>query len=142
MTERQPSPDEFIRGPKWRTRTSPAKRHRMAIVSVAVVAAVGTAVMWACMTLLRWLDAPSWVVLLPWLLPTAGALLWTVIRPTVADVTDDDDDSWLGYSIRWAMVGESEPRPTALRIVAAVVIGAPVVWAVIVSGLLSLIGLF
>ena len=142
MTKREPPTNEFIRGPKWRTRTSPTRRHRLAAVSVAVVAVLGVGVMWACMTLLRWLNAPSWVVLLPWLVPTAGALVWTLVRPAVADVTDDDDDSWLGYSIRWAMVGESEPRPAPLRILAAIVIGAPVVWAVTMSGLLTLIGLF
>ena len=67
--------------------------------------------------------------------------MWTLTRPTVSGLSDDDDDSWFGYSIRWVLVGELEPRPTPVRVVAAVVFGAPVVWAVLVAGVLTLVGI-
>jgi hypothetical protein len=141
-SERRSSANEFIRGPKWRTRTAPARRKRAAAATVAVIAVVGAALMWGWTMLLVWLSAPRWVVATPWLLPTAGALVWTLARPTPAAVTDDDDDGWIGYSIRWALVGETRPRPTPVRVVTTIVIGAPIVWAVLLSGLLTLTGMF
>ena len=141
-SEPRSSANEFIRGPKWRTRTTPARRQRAAAATVAAIAFVGAALMWGCTMLFVWLDAPRWVVIMPWLLPTAGALIWTLARPTAAAVTDDDDDSWIGYSIRWALVGETRPRRASVRVVIAIVIGAPIVWAVVLSGLLSLTGMF
>jgi hypothetical protein len=140
-TERPPA-NEFIRGPKWRTRTSARRRHGVATVTVAAVAVAGGALMWGCIVVLRWLGAPSWVALMPWLLPTAGAVVWTLAAGRAAEVTDDDDDSWIGYSLRWALVGELQPRPVPARVLAALVLGAPIVWAVMLSGVLTLIGLF
>ena len=137
--EEQPS--EFIRGPKWRTRTTPGSRHRAAAVTFAVIVALGTATLVAAMWLLTWIGAPSWVVAAPWWLPTAGVLVWTLARPAVSGLSDDDDDSWFGYSIRWALVGELAARPAPARIVAAVLTGAPVVWAIVVFGLLTLTGI-
>lgn len=133
--------NEFLRGPKWRTRTSPGRRHRAAALTFGLIVVVGLALMGLAIWLMRWLDAPTWVVLLPWTLPTAGVIVWTLVRPTVAEVTDDDDDSWFGYSIRWALAGELDPRPAPIRVVAAVLFGAPTVWAVAMSGLLTLTGL-
>ena len=136
------SPDEFLRGPKWRTRTSGANRHRFATVTFGLIVAVGAALVWLAVWFLRWLDAPTWVALLPWAAPTVSAIAWTLVRPRAAEVTDDDDDSWFGYSIRWALVGEEQPRPAPTRIVSALLFGAPVAWSVMVSGLLTLVGVF
>jgi len=113
----------------------------MAALTFAIVVIVGLALMSLAMWALSALGAPGWVVLLPWLVPTAVALVKNVVRPTVAEVTDDDDDSWPGYSIRWAMAGEIEPRPAAARIVGAVLFGAPVAWATLVTGALTVLGL-
>lgn len=107
---------------------------------VSIVAA-GTAVMAASIWLLARLGAPDWVAAAPWWLPTAGTIVWTLVRPRVSGLSDDDDDSWFGYSIRWALVGELEPRPAPVRVVAAAVFGAPVVWAVVVAGILTLVGI-
>jgi hypothetical protein len=133
-------PSEFIRGPKWRTRTSPRRRHGVAALTFAVVVAVGLAVTLGCMWLLSWTDAPGWVVTMPWWLPTLGTLVWTLTRPTVSGLTDDDDDSWLGYSIRWVLVGELDARSAPVRVIAAILFGAPVVWVLVISGLLTLTG--
>lgn len=134
-------PSEFIRGPKWRTRTSPQRRHRAAALTFAIVVAVGGAMMLGCMWLLSWAGAPGWVLTLPWIFPTAGALVWTLTRPIVAGLTDDDDDSWFGYSIRWVLVGELEPRPVPIRVIAAALFGAPIVWALQLLGLLTITGI-
>ena len=132
---------EFIRGPKWRTRTTGSRRHAAAAVTFALVLAVGFVTMWGCIWVLRWFDAPGWVTTLPWVVPTAGTLVWTIVRPSVSGLTDDDDDSWFGYTIRWVLVGELEPRPAPVRVLAAIVFGAPVVWALLISGLLTLTGI-
>ena len=75
------------------------------------------------------------------LAPMLGALTWVVVRPSPAVATDDDDDSWVGFAIRYVMIGENEPRSVPARVIAAAVLGAPVVWALGVFGLLSIVGL-
>jgi hypothetical protein len=132
---------EFVRGPKWRTRTSPRRRHCVAALTFALVVAVGLAVTLGFMRLLSWADAPGWVVAMPWWLPTVGTLVWTLARPTVSGLSDDDDDSWLGYSIRWVLVGELDPRPAPVRVIAAILFGAPVVWALVIAGVLTVAGI-
>lgn len=131
----------LVRGPKWRTRTNPQRRHRLAAVTFALIVAVGVAIMWCAMWALAALGAPRWVVALPWIVPTIGAVMKNVGRPRPAPLTDDDDDTWPGYAIRWAMAGELEPRPAPARVVTAVLFGAPVAWAVLVPGVLTIIGL-
>ena len=132
---------DLVRGPKWRTRTNPTRRHVAAAVTFASVVAFGLAVMWGCIRVLQWLDAPDRLRWSLWLVPTVGVVAWTVLRPRESGLSDDDDDSWFGYSIRWVLVGEQEPRPVPLRLIAAVLFGAPVVWAVLVLGLLTIVGL-
>jgi hypothetical protein len=138
MSERS----EFLRGPKWRTRTTPAGRHRAAALTFLVIVAAGWALLLGAVWLLDRLGAPRWMALMPWWLPTIGAVVWTVSRPTPAVVTDDDDDSWSAYAIRWVLVGENTPRPTPVRVIAAIVFGAPAVWAILLSLLGALTGLF
>lgn len=135
------APDEFVRGPKWRTRTTASRRHRAAALTFALIVAVGATVMWALLWSFDRLDAPGWIVTLTWAIPTAGVLLWTLIRPSPAELTDDDDDSWFGYTIRWALVGELEPRAVPLRIVVALIVGAPVGWALVLVALLTIAGI-
>lgn len=132
---------DLVRGPKWRTRTSAARRHVAAAITFASVVAFGLAVMWGCIRVLQWLAAPGWLGWSLWIAPTVGVGAWTVLRPRVAGLSDDDDDSWFGYSIRWVLVGELEPRPAPQRLAVAVLFGAPVVWAVLVLGLLTIVGL-
>ena len=91
---------------------------------------------------LRSLGAPTWVVALPWIAPVAGTLIWTLRSPAPAVLSDDDDESWSGYAIRFVMVGPDEPRPPAIRVLAALVFGAPIVWAFVVLTALELTGIF
>ena len=140
----EPAPEPasgLIRGPKWRTRTTPERRHRAAALTFVIIVAAGLMTMAGGLWLLDRVGAPPWLVAMPWWLPTLATLVWTLTRPMVSGLTDDDDDSWLGYSIRWVLVGELEPRPAPVRVVAALVFGAPVVWAVLVAGVLTLVGI-
>ena len=132
---------DLVRGPKWRTRTTPERRHRAAAVTFVIVVAVGLLSLAGALWLLDRVGAPGWLVTMPWWLPTLVTIVWTLTRPTVSGLSDDDDDSWFGYSIRWVLVGELEPRPAPVRVVAALVFGAPVVWAVLVAGVLTLVGI-
>jgi hypothetical protein len=133
---------EFLRGPKWRTRTTPSKRHRAAAVTFLVIVAAGWALLLSAVWLLDRFGAPGWLTLMPWWLPTIGAVIWALAGSTPAFVSDDDDDSWSAYAIRWVLVGENEPRPTSLRVVAAIVFGAPTIWAILLSLIGALTGLF
>jgi hypothetical protein len=134
--------DDLIRGPKWRTRTDPRRRARAAVGTLLVVASIGAALMALTMWPLSAIGAPGWVVLLPWWLPTLGVMVWTLRGPAPAIATDDDDDSWAIYAIRYVLVGADTPRPTPVRLIAAVLVGAPVCWALLLLGILTVAGLF
>lgn len=133
--------NEMIRGPKWRTRTSKAQRARAAWVTFLVIAGTGAVLLGGVMILLAWVGAPPWLVVAPWVVPTLVAIGWAVVRPRPAIATDDDDDSWVGYAIQHVIIGEDEPRPAPLRLLAALLSGAPVMWSLGVFGASILIGL-
>lgn len=133
--------NEFLRRAKWRTRTTPARRNAAAVVTFGVYLAVGLAIVSAIMWVLGAIGAPRWVVALPWLFPTLVVLVWNQRRPGPAIPTDDDDDSWTGYSVRYVLVGAGEPRPRLARLVAALLFGAPVGWAFFVLLLIELAGI-
>jgi hypothetical protein len=134
--------NEFIRGPKWRTRTSPGRRARAAAATFALVVVTGLAIVGALVWIVDRLGAPTWLSVLPWLVPTVGAIAWATIRPEPAVATDDDDDGWFDYSIRYVIIGAGTPRQVPSRVIAAVLFGAPVAWALAVFGLSTLAGLF
>ena len=135
-------PNEFIRGPKWRTRTTAARRHRAAAVTAAGVVVTGAAVLGAVTWLLAWLGAPTWLVVAMWAIPTAAVLLWSLARPRPAIATDDDDDGWTTYAILYVLIGADVPRAAPLRIISAAVLGGPIVWSLLVFGLSTLVGVF
>ncbi|MDJ0771264.1 MAG: hypothetical protein QNJ12_20920 [Ilumatobacter sp.] len=111
-----------------------------ALGTFVVIAAAGTALMALAMWPLGAAGAPGWLVLSPWWVPTLGTLAWTLRTPAPAIATDDDDDSWAGYAIRFVLVGADEPRPAAIRVIAAVIVGAPVCWALVGLAVLSIAG--
>ncbi len=134
--------NEFIRGPKWRTRTNPAGRARAAAITFAFIVVSGAVVMGGVIWLLLWIGAPAWLAWSLWAIPTIGVMTWALLRPRPAVATDDDDDGWTTYAIQFAIVGEDAPRPAAVRAIAALLFGAPVVWSLTVFGLSTLVGLF
>jgi hypothetical protein len=106
----------------------------------ALIVIVGLSIMVLVMVGLDRLGAPGWVVALPWIVPTAAVLAWAVGRPGPAVLTDDDDDTWTGFAIRTVMVGGDEARPRPLRVITAVLFGAPVAWSFIVLVAAELVG--
>ena len=142
MTPEPPASNEFIRKSKWRTRTTPGLRTVAALVTFALIVAIGLVIMVLVMVGLDRLDAPGWVVALPWMVPTAGMLAWVLRRPGPAVLSNDDDDSWSGFAIRSVLVGRDTPRAAPLRVIATVLFGAPIVWSFVVLGILELAGAF
>lgn len=112
-----------------------------ATATFGAVVAVGTAIMAGLWRVADWLGTPTWIIIGGWLMPTVGVATWSIARAPVAGLTDDDDDTWLGHCIRWALVGPSTPRPVALRIFLALVFGGPVGWAVAAAALATITGL-
>lgn len=123
-------------------RTTTRKRATAAAVTFLLIAAVGFVVMIALMMGLDAIGAPRWLVTAPWWMPTLGMLVWTVFRPSPAIVSDDDDDSWVGYSMRLVLYGADVPQALPIRLVAALLLGALVVWAFVVFTILELFGIF
>ena len=135
-------PDRMVDPPRWRYRTTPERRHRRAAITFAIVVAVGVAVMVALWWLATLAGLSTFVRLQIWLVPTVAVLVWTTVAPSVAESTDHNDtQTWPGFAIRYGLVGEDERRPLPLRIVTAMVVGAPVGWALVVITLLALVGL-
>ncbi len=134
--------NEFLRRSLWRMRTTTRKRATAAALTFILIAAVGFALMVGVMVALRSFGSPDWLIAAPWVVPTAGMLFWTVFRPSPAIVSDDDDDSWVGYSMRLVLFGADVPQALPIRLIAALLLGALVVWAFIVFTILELLGIF
>lgn len=132
---------EFLRPPLWRTRTTPQRRATGAALTFVVVVIVGAIPAVVTIGLLRRLGAPDWLASTMWLVPTAIVLVWSLWRPGPAIATDDDDATWVGYAVRYVLVGADERRPAPVRAVAAALFGAPVGWAYAMFFLLQLSGL-
>ena len=133
--------DDLIRGPKWRTRTTADRRSLAAIVTFVIIVGFGALPLALAIWLLDRMGAPILLTTMPWWLPTACVVAWTLVRPSPAVATDDDDDAWPAYAIRYVLVGDTTPGATVVRVLAAVVFGGPVGWSVLVIGSLALIGL-
>ncbi len=131
----------MIMRPAWRYRTTPGRRALGIGVTFVLLGAAGTGLMALVIAALRALDAPSGVASAPWWLPTLLALGWTLHHPKPGEVTEDGDDSWLVLSIRATMVGIGTARPRPLRVITAVVFGAPVAWGLVVVAVLVLAGI-
>jgi hypothetical protein len=131
----------MIMRPAWRSRTTPGKRAAGIGATFALLLVGGVAVMWLVVLALRAVGAPGAVTAAPWWLPTLGALGWAMRRPKPGEVTEDGDDSWLMLSVRAVMVGIDEPRARPLRVITAVLFGAPVAWGLVLVGALILAGI-
>ena len=111
-------------------------------MTFAVIVALGIAVMAGVWWLEAQAELSGFVRMQIWLVPTIAVLVWTIAAPSVAESTDENDtQTWPGFAIRYGLVGEDELRPLPVRIVLAVVFGAPVGWALVVITILGIIGL-
>lgn len=131
---------EFVRGPRWRVEASPGRRRTAALVTFAVLFVAGSIAMALVMLLLSVADAPGWLLTAPWWLPTLGVMAWTIARPRPA-VATNDDEAWVTFAVLFVLVGPERPRPSPARIVAAVLLGGPTVWALMIIWILAILGL-
>lgn len=135
-------PDRMIAPPRWRYRTTPERRHRAAVFTFVVVLVVGMAIMLGLWWIESAVDLSTFVRVQVWLIPTVAVLVWTIVAPSASESTDDNDtQTWPGYAIRYVLVGEDTVRPLPARLAAAALFGAPVGWALVIVGLLTLLGL-
>lgn len=111
------------------------------LVTFAISFVVGLVLLVLAMVGLDAVGAPTWVVVLPWLVPTAGVLAWTLWRPRPTD-RHDDDHGWVDYATTRVLVGEHEPRSAPMRAVLGVVFGGPIGWMFLVGLALELTGVF
>ena len=133
--------DDMIRGPSWRKRTTPARRHRAALITIVLYLVPGLGLMIGSIVVLGLAGAAGWIQLLPWLVPMVSVLAWSLSDPTPADVTDFEEQTWSGYVIRYVLIGEEVPRDRPHRIIAAVVLGGPVGWVIVIATALAVVGI-
>jgi hypothetical protein len=142
VNRRVPESNEFIARPRWRYRLQPTRRRRLAALTFAVLVAIGATLMAAAWWALSLAVPSSVTVTLVWLVPTLGVLIWVVARPGPAETDDaNDDQTWPGFAIRYVLVGEDTPRPLPLRIIAAILFGAPAGWCLLFVGCITILGL-
>jgi hypothetical protein len=132
--------NEFVRGPRWRVTASPSRLRWGALATFATACLVGLVAMSLAMVVLAALDAPGWLVLAPWWLPTLAVLVWTMTRPRAA-VATNDDEAWVTYVVLFVLVGADDPRPVPARVIVAVLLGGPTVWALMIVWALAIVGL-
>lgn len=134
-------PDRMIGPPRWRYRTSASRRHRAAMLTFALIVLLGVAVMAGMWWLESAAGLSTFVQVQVWLVPTAIVLVWTIAHPSVAESSDErDHQTWPGFAIRYGLAGEDQLRPLPVRVAVAVVFGAPVGWALVIVGILTLLG--
>jgi hypothetical protein len=142
VNRQAPDSNDLIAPPRRRYRLEPTRRRRLAALTFALLFGIGAALMAIAWWVLSLGVASSVTAIIVWLLPTLGVLTWVVVRPGPAETDDtNDDQTWPGFAIRYVLVGEDTPRPLPLRVIAAVVFGAPIGWCVLLVGCVGLLGL-
>jgi hypothetical protein len=135
VTRPAPDPNDLIAGPRRRYGLEPTRRRRLAALTFALLVVVGVALMTVAWWVLALGLPASVTAVVVWVVPTLGTLTWVVARPGPAETHDaNDDQTWPGYSIRYALVGEDTPRSLPLRVIAAILFGAPVGWCLVLVG--------
>ena len=132
--------NEFLAKPPWRGRASPRRKAVALSSTFGAIIILGFALLWLLFVVLDKLTSAGWVIPVTWVALTALTALWAM-RSKPADPTDYDGQSWVEYVIRFVMVGEQQVRPAPQRVMTAVIFGAPLVLAWIVSFLFELAGI-
>lgn len=139
MSREQRNP--FLPKPPWRTRVGTGTLWAAIATTFAIMTAIGLALLLLVVVLLDYADAPGWLTLLLWAVPTASMLVWALRGRVPATASDYEAQSWSDYSVRAVMIGIERPRPVPARIVTGVLFGAPLgVW-IVVGVLLDLLGI-
>lgn len=133
---------EFLPKPAWRTRARPGSRWAAVAASFAAMIAVGWAVLFGMMWLLRTLDVPGSLVHLTWIVPTLGVVAWALWNPSPATASEHEAQPWSDYAVRAVMVGVEQARPVPVRLMTAVLFGAPLAVYLLLTVVLEALGLF
>lgn len=134
--------NEFLPGPRWRTRAAKPALFSAIGVTFALIVAIGWTVLAMIIVLLDRLGVPAAWRHAMWIAPTLGALVWALRRPDPATASEDEQQPWSDYAVRAVMVGIDEPRPAAQRAITGLVFGAPLVVYLTVTVILEALGFF
>lgn len=134
--------NEFLPRPAWRTRVSPSARWAGVAVTFLAIVAIGWAVLALLIVLLDYADVPMWLEHAVWIVPTIGAVIWTLLKPSPATASEDEAQPWSDYAVRAVMIGVEEARPVPARVVTAILFGAPLVVYLTITLILEAAGLF
>ena len=134
--------NEFLPGPRWRTRAGPPALKLAIGVTFALIVAIGWTVLALIMLALDQLGMPPAWRHATWIVPTLGALAWLLRRPEPATASEQDEQPWSDYAVRAVMVGVDEPRPVAQRAATGLLFGAPLVVYLTVTVILEALGFF
>lgn len=133
--------NKFLPKPRWRTRASPASLWAAIVLTFAVLLAIGGFVFLLVVVLLDYSDAPGWLVLLTWLVPTVAVLVWALLARLPATASDYESQIWGDYAVRAVMIGIERPRSVVSRVVTAILFGAPLAMWIVIGLLLGLLGI-
>jgi hypothetical protein len=133
--------NKFLPKPRWRTRADPVSLWAAIVLTFAVFLSIGGCVFLLVVVLLDYADAPGWLVLLTWLVPTLGVLAWALRARGPATASDYEAQFWGDYSVRAVMIGIERPRNVAARVATAVLFGAPLGMWIVIGLLLDLLGI-
>ncbi len=133
--------NKFLPKPRWRTRASPASLWAAIVLTFGVLLAIGGSVFLLVVVLFDYADAPGWLVLLAWLVPTVAVLVWVVLARVPATASDYESQIWGDYAVRAVMIGIERPRRVAARVATAILFGAPLGMWIVIGLLLSVLGI-
>jgi hypothetical protein len=133
---------EFLPKPRWRTRASAGSRWLAISVTFALIVALGWGVLATVMIGLDRFGVPGAWRHAVWVVPTAGALIWSLLRPQPATASEDEEQPWSDYAVRAVMIGIDQPRPAASRAITGILFGAPLVVYLIITVALEALGFF
>jgi hypothetical protein len=133
--------NKFLPKPRWRTRANSVSLWVAIVLTFTVFLAIGGLLLLVVVVLLDYADAPGWLVLLTWLLPTVAVLVWALRARIPATASDYEAQFWGDYSVRAVMIGIERPRHVAARVATAVLFGAPLGMWILIGLLLELLGI-
>lgn len=133
--------NEFLPRPPWRRRVGTGPRGLAITLTFALAIALGAAVLMLALLVVRKLDAPSWVQVMVWVVPTVATTGWSTRSRTPATKSDSDAQGWGEYVARFVMVGNETVRSIPLRVITGVLFGAPLAFYLVVLVVLAAAGI-
>jgi hypothetical protein len=112
--------NKFLPKPRSRTRAHPVSLWVAIVLTFTVFLTIGGILFLLVVVLLDYADAPGWLVLSTWPVPTVAMLVWALRARFPATASDYEAQSWGDYSVRAVMIGIERPRNVAARVATAV----------------------